>query len=89
MTLPLYLLAINAICFFLFWQDKRAARYGGWRVSESTLLTFVVLGGSPAAIIASHLLRHKNRKISFRLRMYLLILFQIVAIYYLKTNHYV
>ncbi|WP_058321470.1 DUF1294 domain-containing protein [Sinorhizobium sp. GL28] len=70
---------INTLSFGLFWFDKRAARAGRWRVSEQTLLTIAFLGGSPGAMAARHIFRHKTRKEPFRTRLALIIVFQVAA----------
>ncbi len=62
----LYLLAINLAAFAAFWGDKRAARLGRRRIREATLLMLAVIGGTPAALTAQQVLRHKTRKDPFR-----------------------
>ena len=47
--------------------DKRAAKHGGRRISEKSLLTGAILGGWPGAWLVGHLVRHKTQKRSFRL----------------------
>lgn len=59
------LLLINAVTMLHYWHDKRRARAGGWRVPESTLLGLAAIGGSPGALLACRLLRHKTRKQPF------------------------
>ncbi|QRM55051.1 DUF1294 domain-containing protein [Sinorhizobium sp. BG8] len=59
------LVAINFLTFLVFWWDKEAARAGEWRVRERTLLGLALVGGSPGAILAQRLLRHKTRKEPF------------------------
>lgn len=59
-------IAFNLFVFLVYWWDKHAARNGGWRIRESTLLWLAFLGGSVGAISAQHLLRHKTRKEPFR-----------------------
>jgi len=59
-------IAFNFFVFLVYWWDKEAARNGGWRIRESTLLWLAFLGGSIGAISAQHLLRHKTRKEPFR-----------------------
>ena len=58
--------AINVLTFLVFWRDKQAARAGGWRVRESTLLGLAALGGSLGAFAAQRMFRHKTRKEPFR-----------------------
>lgn len=56
----------SLICFALYASDKRRARFGGWRISERTLLFWGFIGGWPGAIVAQQVLRHKTQKRSFR-----------------------
>lgn len=72
-----YLLAVNALTFFLYWADKRAARRQGPRIPEATLIVFGFLGGTLAAIAAQQMLRHKNRKRSFQLGFWAATLIQL------------
>lgn len=61
-----WLAAINLLTLVAFAGDKRAAVRGRRRTPERTLLWMALLGGSPAAIAAQKLLRHKTRKEPFR-----------------------
>lgn len=76
----MYILVVNLLTYAFYAQDKRAAKQGGWRVPEATLLLLALLGGSPAALIASKRLRHKTKKVNFRLRMVMILLLQIFAL---------
>ena len=58
--------AVSIICFMANAIDKSAARSGGWRTAESTLLFLGLAGGWPGAILAQQCLRHKSTKPSFR-----------------------
>lgn len=71
-ALPGFLVLINLACFCLFWWDKEAARKGKWRVPENRLLTLAFFGGSPGALIAQRLLRHKACKEPFRTMLLLI-----------------
>lgn len=65
-ALPWLALAVNALTFAVYAQDKRAARAGRRRTSERTLHLLALLGGWPAAWCAQQWLRHKTSKRSFR-----------------------
>ncbi|MDS7596855.1 DUF1294 domain-containing protein [Agrobacterium tumefaciens] len=58
-------LTFNLLVFCVYWWDKEAARKGGWRIRESTLLWLAFIGGSAGAVCAQRLLRHKTRKEPF------------------------
>lgn len=60
-----FLAAINAITLLAFRHDKRRAVAGGRRVREADLLGLAIIGGSPGALIARQLFRHKTRKQPF------------------------
>ena len=57
----------NAIVFAVYAWDKWAATRGMRRVRESTLLFLAVAFGSPGAMLAMRVLRHKTRKLGFTL----------------------
>lgn len=58
---------LNVVALFAYWRDKHAAQNGDWRVQESVLHGFALLGGWPGAWFAQSVLRHKTRKPSFQL----------------------
>lgn len=78
--LTLYLFAINLLTFFLYWWDKICARRQAWRVPENILLLAGLVGGSPAGFIAQRLLRHKNRKRSFQVKFWVIVLVQMAVL---------
>lgn len=78
--LILHLIFINFITFTAYFYDKRAANKQKWRIPEKVLLAFALIGGTPAASIASKVLRHKTIKKAFKIRFWLVILIQIIAI---------
>lgn len=80
--LLLALIAINAFTYLVFWLDKRRAKNNDWRIPEGVLLGCSLLGGSPTAYVAMRILRHKTRKTSFRVRYWIVVLLQLLAIGY-------
>lgn len=57
---------LSVACFAAYASDKRAAKSGGWRTPESTLLIVGLIGGWPGGMFAQQFLRHKSVKASFR-----------------------
>jgi uncharacterized membrane protein YsdA (DUF1294 family) len=74
------LLAINLATFAAFGWDKAAARQRERRIPERTLLTLAALGGSPAALLARQMLRHKTRKQPFGTWLMLIVFVQGAAL---------
>ena len=74
------LLLVNAWTMLRFWQDKQRAMAGERRIPESDLLGLALIGGSPGALLARHLFRHKTRKEPFSTQLLVIIVLQIGAI---------
>jgi len=70
--------AASLVAFAAYGLDKRAARRGGQRTSESALLMMGFVGGWPGALVAQQLFRHKTRKRSFRRAFWLSALAQAI-----------
>ena len=87
--LPVIIFAIYAILsvltFALYAKDKSAAQSGNWRTSESTLHLFSLIGGWPGAMIAQSVLRHKSRKISFRVVFWVTVIVNCGSLVWLLT----
>ncbi len=80
--IPLFLglATLNAWTMLRFWQDKQRARTGDRRIPESDLLGLALIGGSPGALLARHLFRHKTRKEPFSTQLQLIAALQIGAL---------
>jgi uncharacterized membrane protein YsdA (DUF1294 family) len=76
----IYALIINAVTYFLFGFDKRAAERGGSRVPEKTLLLASALGGSAGAILAQRRFHHKTKKQPFKTLLFAIIAMHIILI---------
>lgn len=57
---------LTMLAFCAMGLDKRAASRGGRRVRESTLLWLAGAGGFAGVIAAMLVLKHKTRKVAFR-----------------------
>lgn len=75
----LYLLLINAVGFVIMLIDKRRAQKNLWRISESTLLTVAILGGSIGSYAGMKVFRHKTRKPKFSIGIPVILLLQAVV----------
>lgn len=87
--IPLELVCLYAIMsvisFLMYAKDKNAAEWGTWRTSESTLHTLSLLGGWPGAALAQSFLRHKSKKVSFRVTYWIMVIANCVCLYWLVT----
>jgi uncharacterized membrane protein YsdA (DUF1294 family) len=78
-ALPLLAL-INLWTILRLWQDKQRAMAGERRISEGDLLGLALIGGSPGALLARHLFRHKTRKEPFSTYLLVIVALQIGAV---------
>lgn len=76
---------LSIIAFLMYAKDKNAAGWGAWRTQESTLHTIALLGGWPGAAIAQSFLRHKSKKLSFRLTYWVTVIINCAGLYWLIT----
>lgn len=63
----LFTLMMSLVTFLLYGHDKRQSRNSGWRVEESMLHLFGLLGGWPGALVGQHFFQHKTTKKSFQI----------------------
>ncbi|MCG8599785.1 MAG: DUF1294 domain-containing protein [Verrucomicrobiales bacterium] len=74
---------ISAFSWFQYSADKSRAKAGEWRISESRMLIWDLLGGWPGGFLAQKHLRHKTVK-----RSYQACFWGIVALYQLGALDY-
>ena len=74
------LVAVNAWTMLRFWQDKQRAIAAKRRIPEASLLGLALIGGTPGALLARHLFRHKTRKQPFSTWLILIFMVQIGAV---------
>ncbi|RXR20955.1 DUF1294 domain-containing protein [Flavobacterium amnicola] len=81
-----FLLLINAITFGVFGYDKYLAKTNQYRIPENTLFLLTIIGGSLGAIAGMVLFSHKISKPRFYIPIIMIILFQVVAVYYFRAE---
>ncbi len=74
---------MSLLTFLVYWKDKSAARKDRWRTPESTLHLMALLGGWPGSLVAQQALRHKSRKGSFKLMLWLTITVNLSLLFWL------
>ena len=80
-TIVYILIVINVITFLVYGIDKWKAKQGSWRISEATLLTLAVVGGSIGALLGMQVWHHKTLHKKFKYGLPLILLAQITLIY--------
>lgn len=75
-----FLLVVNSWTVWAFWDDKQRARRGTRRIAEGDLLRLAAVGGSPGALLARRVFRHKTRKQPFSTRLLLIVVVQLGAV---------
>lgn len=71
----------NVLTYFLYYADKKRAKNGQKRISESRLLVSAFMLGGVGAAIAMTTLRHKTKKIKFKLLIPLAVLVSLATIF--------
>jgi uncharacterized membrane protein YsdA (DUF1294 family)/cold shock CspA family protein len=79
-------LFISTVTFLAYAIDKSAAQAGHWRIGENTLQLLALAGGWPGALLAQQILRHKSRKGSFRVVLWIAVLLNCAGFAWLHTD---
>ena len=74
------LVIINLIGYMSMWSDKRRAIKNKYRISEKTLFTIALLGGSLGSILGMNQFRHKTKHWYFKYGMPFILIMQIALI---------
>ena len=73
------IVGVNLWTVLRFWQDKQRAIAGQRRIPERDLLGLALVGGSPGALLARHVFRHKTRKQPFSTQLFVIVALQMGA----------
>lgn len=71
------LVIMNLIGYMSMWSDKRRAIKKQYRISEKTLFTIALLGGSLGSILGMNQFRHKTKHWYFKYGMPLILIMQV------------
>ena len=71
---------VNGWTIIRFWQDKQRALAGERRIPEADLLGLAFIGGSPGALLARQLFRHKTKKEPFSTQLLVIVALQLGAL---------
>jgi len=82
---PVAYAVISFITFVAYAIDKSAAKNRRWRTSERTLHLLALVGGWPGALLAQATLRHKSKKVSFRVVFWATVLINCAALTWFHT----
>ena len=71
---------VSLVTFAAYGLDKSAAVHARRRISERTLHVLAFLGGWPGALVAQRVFRHKTRKVSFRILLWITVALHCAAL---------
>jgi len=83
--LSLIILTFSLLTYLVYAKDKAAATKNTWRVPEKTLHSLSLFFGWPGAMVAQERLRHKTKKMSFRIVFWMTVSINICVIYSMHT----
>ena len=75
-----YLIIINIMTFIMYGIDKQQAIKNNYRISETTLLTLSLIGGSLGSILGMIIFHHKTKKLKFKLLNTIFLIIHILII---------
>ena len=86
LLLPLLFMVVSLMTYLVYARDKSAAERSAWRISENTLHIHSLLFGWPGAIMAQQRLRHKTKKVSFRIVFWLTVIANVSVLGWAHTQ---
>jgi len=77
-----YYIFVNSLSFLISALDKLKAKKNKWRIKEDTLHIFSFLGGVYGSILSMIILKHKTKKLKFKLITLMAFLLHTFIIFY-------
>lgn len=82
----LYFMIINLVGFVMMCVDKQLAIHHKNRVPEKVLFLIAIFGGSLGSILGMYAFRHKTKHVSFVIGMPVILIIQLVLVYFVIHN---
>ena len=82
----LYFMIINLVGFVMMCVDKQLAIHHKNRVPEKVLFLIAIIGGSFGSILGMYAFRHKTKHVSFVIGMPVILIIQLVLVYFVIHN---
>ncbi|WP_212567934.1 DUF1294 domain-containing protein [Bacillus alkalicellulosilyticus] len=79
-----YIIGMNVVALAIMGYDKQCAKLRKSRVSERTLFSLAMIGGSIGILLGMRVFRHKTKKPSFQFGIPAILLLQIAGIVLVK-----
>lgn len=77
-----YFCAMNLVTFVVYGIDKQCAIHNKRRIRVGTLLGLAFVGGAIGALLGMYLFRHKTKKLYFTVGVPVLLLMQVLVVFY-------
>lgn len=87
--LVIYFFIINLFAIFIMKYDKVKAINNQYRVSEKALFLIALILGGIGIYIGMYLFRHKTKHVKFTVGIPLIIILNILTIYYLISHVFI
>ena len=83
--IAIYIIAVNLVTFVTYGIDKYKSIKRKWRISEASLLTMAVIGGSIGAWTGMKVWRHKTMHKKFTIGIPIVFVIHLFIVIYLHT----
>lgn len=84
--LLIYFIGISLAAATVTVLDKYKAKKGRWRIPEATLFILAILGGSVSEYTVMRLIRHKTKHKRFMIGLPVIILLQLILIFFILSQ---